>query len=190
MRVRIPDLRQPVSAEVVSLVLSAATLLVVAAAAVAAIVQLRHLRTSNQLSALLEIMNQWNQPTLQSAFAEFARTMSTKMDDPQYIKLLETPGSIDRGTHPEFLIFDLWEQIGTYSKHGLIDESMLLDIVSSQVSNAWKLAEPAIARIRRHAGPAAMENFEYLAVRSALWHKRYPDGVYPVHLPRMAELGK
>ncbi len=41
---------------------SVATLIVVSAASVAAIVQLRHLRTSNQLNALLEIMNQWNVP--------------------------------------------------------------------------------------------------------------------------------
>jgi hypothetical protein len=175
-------------ADVVGLVLSMATLLVVAAAAVAAIVQLRHLRTSNQLSGLLEIMNQWNQPALHAAFAEFARTMSTKMNDPEYIELLETPGSADRGTHPEFLVFDLWEQIGTYGKHGLIDEDILLDIVSSQALNAWKLAEPAVTRMRRHGGPAAWENFEYLAVRSELWNQRHPDGAYPPRLPRMREL--
>ncbi len=178
------------TAEVVGLVLSAATLLVVAAAALAAIVQLRHLRASNQLSALLEIMNQWNQPLLQSAYAEFARTMSTKMDDPQYVKLLQTPGSPDRGTHPEFLILDFWEQIGTFSKYGLIEEDILLDIVSAQVSNAWKLAEPAIELRRRHSDPAAWENFEYLAVRSELWNARHPDGAYPANLPRMRELAK
>jgi len=46
------------SVEIVNVMVSAATLVVVAAAATAALIQLRHLRTSNQLTALLGIMNQ------------------------------------------------------------------------------------------------------------------------------------
>lgn len=178
------------SAETVSLALSVVTLIVVAAAAVAAIVQLRHLRASNQLNALLEILNQWNQPVLQTAFVEFSRSMSTKLTDPEYLEVLNAPGSLDRGSHPEFLVCDLWEQVGTFTKHGLIDERILLDTVSAQVENAWKLAEPAIAILRIRRGPSVFENFEYLAVRATLWNQRYPDGDYPAGLPRMSELAK
>jgi len=106
------------SSETVGLILAAVTLLVIGASAVAAIVQLRHLRASNQLSALLEIMNQWNQPALQAAYGEFAGTMSRRISDPEYVTLLESPSFIDREKHPEFLIFDLWEQVGTYASMG------------------------------------------------------------------------
>ena len=148
-----------VSAEWWNLVLSAATLIVVAAAAYAAIVQLRHLRQSNQIDALLEILNQWNQPALQQAYVEFFR-ISTKLADPAYVELLKRPGSLDRGTHPELLICDFWEQVGTYTKHGLIDERILLDVISAQVANAWKLAEPAIAILRAPREASVFENFE------------------------------
>lgn len=46
---------------------SVATLVVVGAAATAALIQLRHLRTSNQLTAFLGILNQWNLPVVQAA---------------------------------------------------------------------------------------------------------------------------
>jgi hypothetical protein len=174
--------------ETIGLVLSAATLLVVGAAAVAAIVQLRHLRTSNQLSALLELMTQWNQPTLLAAFVELSRTMAARVEDPEYIKLLQTAGSLDRESHNELLACDFWEQIGTYAKHGLIDETVLLDIVASQVSDAWKLAGPAIAIMRSRGSPSIYENFEYLAVRACQWNQRYPDGLYPRSFPRMRDL--
>ena len=70
-----------------TIALSAATLVVVGAASVAAIVQLRHLRTSNQLNALLEIMNQWNQPTVQAALTEL-QGIPAKINDPEYVSMI------------------------------------------------------------------------------------------------------
>jgi hypothetical protein len=173
------------SAESIGIALSAATLAVIAATAVAAIVQLRHLRASNQLSALLEILDQWNQPALRSAYSHFSTEMPAKIADPKYLKQLESPGSFDRSAYPEFLVFDLWEQLGTYAKYRLIDETMLLDIVASQVQSAWRLAAPALKAIRRRSGPAAFENFEYLVVRAGMFEKRFPNGTYPRGMPRM-----
>lgn len=172
----------------IGIALSAATLVVVGAASVAAIVQLRHLRISNQLNALLEIMNQWNLPPVQAALAELL-TMPAKMQDPAYVTMLKSPATIDRKTHNEFLALDLWEQIGTYCKYGLIDETILLDITSGQVARGWACAESAIAVLRESAGPSSMENFEYLAMRAKLWTQKYPAGTYPRDLPRMRDAG-
>ena len=159
------------SPEAVNIVVSLATLIVVAAASVAAIVQLRHLRASNQLNALLEIMNQWNLPAVQTALSEL-RAIPEKMKDPEYARLLEAQNAMDRSRFPEFLALDLWEQIGTFCKNGLVDENILLDITSGQVLNAWKNAEPAITVIRARRGPSLLENFEYLAVRATLFTRR------------------
>jgi hypothetical protein len=176
-----------VNAVSLGMALSVATLIVVGAASVAAIIQLRHLRTSNQLNALLEIMNQWNLAAVQAALAELL-SIPAKMKDPGYVEGLKAHGAVDRAAHPEFLALDLWEQIGTYAKYGLVDEQILLDITSTQVANAWRCAEPVISLVRERAGPAAFENFEYLAVRAKLWERRYPGGSYPSRLPRMADL--
>lgn len=171
----------------INIAVSLATLIVVGIASVAAIVQLRHLRTSNQLSGLMEIMNQWNQPAVLEAFAEMQR-ISAKMNDPNYVKALSLPGSIDRAHYPEFLAMDYWEQIGTYVKRGIVDESALLDVTSAQIANAWRLCDPVIAIVRTKSGLSAFENFEYLAVRATLWNRRYPNGTYPAEVPRMSEL--
>ena len=173
--------------ELLGLAISAATLLVVAAAAVAAIVQLRHLRTSNQLAAVLEIMNQWNAPPLQAALAEL-RHVSEKMRDPTYIAEVTVPGSGVRAKHTEFLALDFWEQIGTFVKYGLIDQSILMDVISAQVTNGWRYAAPLIDAVRESAGMSAFENFEYLAVRATQWERRFPNGTYPPGFARMREL--
>ena len=171
----------------IGILLTAATLIVVAAASVAAIVQLRYLRASNHLNALLEILNQWNLPAVQTALAEL-RSVPERMKDPKYLEVLRGPGAIERAKYPEFLALDLWEQIGTYSKYGLLDENILLDITSAQVAAAWQNAEPLIEFVRRRAGLSAFENFEYLAVRAAQWSRRYPNGTYPGRLPRMRDI--
>lgn len=174
------------TADSINIAISSATLIVVGVASVAAIVQLRHLRTSNQLNGMLEIMNQWNIPAVQQALAE-VRRIPEKMKDPEYVQALNS-GTMDRAHYPELLAMDLWEQIGTFSKRGLIDESILLDITCDQVVNAWTHAEPAIAAVREKRGPSTFENFEYLAVQATLWQRRYPDGNYPARLPRMSDL--
>jgi len=174
-------------AESISTVVSFVTLIVVATASVAAIVQLHHLRTSNQLNGMLEIMNQWNIPAVQQALAEVQR-IPEKMEDPEYARVLLTHHAMDRANYPELLAMDLWEQIGTFSKRGLIDESILLDITSDQLLNAWRDAHPAIAAVRQKRGLSMYENFEYLAVRATLWNRRYPGGTYPAGLQRMSDL--
>jgi hypothetical protein len=180
-----------VSAESVGLILSGATLVVIAATAIAAIVQLRHLRASNQVNAFFAIMSQWNSEALQAAYATFLRELPNKLADPKYVKRLKDPSQrLDRASNQEFLIFDFWEQVGTFAKRGLIDETILLDIVSAQVLGAWQAGEPVITIVRERTGLATFENFEYLAVRAAFWQKHFPDGTYPSRLPRMSDLAK
>jgi len=81
------------AAETVGILLSAATLVVVAAASVAAIVQLNYLRAGNHLNALLEILNQWNLPEVQAALSEL-RAIPEKVKDPQYVAALRAPGAV------------------------------------------------------------------------------------------------
>jgi len=71
-----------VSAEWIGVVLSASTLIVIAATAVAAVIQRRHLRASNQLSALLEILDQRNTPGLREAYARFFSDLPSRLSDP------------------------------------------------------------------------------------------------------------
>jgi len=53
------------SLEAWSAVFSGATFVVIAASAIAALVQLRHLRSSNQLAGMIEINRMWHDPQIQ-----------------------------------------------------------------------------------------------------------------------------
>ena len=64
----------------------------------------------------------------------------------------------------------------------------MLDIISAQVYNAWKRAATALKLAREGNRMATGENFEYLAVRAAIWQNKYADGTYPHGSARMSEL--
>jgi hypothetical protein len=175
------------SLELWSTIFSGATFLVIAATAAAALIQLRHMRSGNQLAALLTVMRMWQDPEMQNHIRYAHTTLQQKMKDPAFMAEFEH-GGISRADHPELLIADFWEQTGTFMKYGMMDERSWLDISSGQIIRAWKDLEPVILVARRRAGPSVFENFEYAAVRAEQWVRRSPEGNYPKGMPRMAQL--
>jgi len=177
------------SLEVWSTIFSGATFVVITATAIAAIIQLRHLRSSNQLAALLTLMQMWNAPELHRQIHYLRTEVPEKIKDPKFLAALAT-GETARAEHPELMIADFWEQIGSLMKYGLIDENSWLDNASAQIVRTWNELRPVIDAIRSRTGPSSFENFEYAAVRARLWIDKFPHGTYPRDLPRMADLEK
>jgi hypothetical protein len=169
-------------------VISTATLLVVAATAIAALRQIRHLRAQNTLAGLLKILEHWRDPAFQRALHFVTADLPRLLDDPQYMADLDRP-PVDRTRHLELEVCDWYEQIGSYMKYGLLDEEMLMDVSSSSCNSAWASLEPVIARMRRTRGDTLYENFEYMAARGVLFQRAHPNGCYPPDTPRLAELG-
>jgi hypothetical protein len=168
-------------------IFAALTLVVVAAAAVAALIQLRHLRASNQLNGLLTVLETWQNAQFQE-WMEFVRDeLPAKLTDPVFMDGLRAR-PINRRTHPEMHVCDWYEQVGSYMKNGLLDERSFLDIISANANEYWTSLWPVIAILRERRGPSAYENFEYLAARGRLWNKKFPDGDYPRGTPRIAEM--
>lgn len=168
-------------------IFAGATFVVIAATAIAAIVQLRHLRASNQMNALLTLMKMWDTPEMQQHIAYSRGELQKKIKDPRFLEALAEE-HWSRIEHPELLVADFWEQIGSFMKYDLMDERSWLDAASSQAIRSWNDLEPAIMAIRKTRGPSVFENFEYIAVRAELWTRRAPDGYYPKGMPRMAQL--
>ncbi|MBV9332771.1 MAG: hypothetical protein JO146_02065, partial [Candidatus Eremiobacteraeota bacterium] len=84
------------------------TFVVITATAIAATVQLRHLRASNQLVALTTVLSDWQRPQLQE-WLRFARwEIADKLKDPEFVASLRTP---DRTKHPELLLADYFEVV-------------------------------------------------------------------------------
>ena len=160
------------------------TFFVIAATAYAALIQLRHLRASNQLSGLLTILH-YSQDAVGQEHRNFVlRDLETHLRDPDFRKSLEER-PIDPRIHKELYVCNFFEQIGNYVKRGLVDEEAYLDTACDFVNLMWRRLEPVIAIMRRNRDDTLYDNFEYLAARSRMWLERHPNGAYPANTPRI-----
>lgn len=166
---------------------SGMTFVVIAVTAVAAIIQLRHLRAGNQLTALITVLEDWQKSDLQGHLRFVRHELATKFDDPAF--LAEIDASPDRTKHPWLHICDYFEQLGGFVRYGLIDKQSCLSISCYTFSSLCSLMQPCIDRYRIVRGQDAIyENFEYLAVLGRQWIQAHPNGDWPRGLPRFAEL--
>jgi len=168
-------------------IVSTATLLVVAGAAFAALRQIRQLRAQTTLAGLLKVLEDWRDPEFQRVVTYVRRELPEKMHDPGFLDDLDGPP--DMVKHPEIAICAWYEQIGSFMKHGLLDEEIMLDVGSSSCNAIWQALEPVIERMRRTRGDELYENFEYMAARGVLFQRAHPKGCYPRDTPRLKALG-
>ncbi len=108
---------QAMSIDKWSLLTNAITLLVITATAVAALIQLRHLRAQNTLNAELAILKDWNDPQFRQWRLYVAGEMQTKIKDPAFLaeyqcsgsRPLAAPGALClRLARADRLVFEIW----------------------------------------------------------------------------------
>jgi len=165
------------SAESWTLIVSSATLIVIAASAIAAIVQLRHLRAGNQLNGLITVFGMLQDPSVRELVNYVRHELSDRLKGRDFREsLLEIP--VDREKHRELYLCDMYNHIGSFVRSGLIDERTYLQTDWYNVNLYWGLLAEVIAIVRRNR-PHLFENFEYLAARAKAWIERHPGGDYP-----------
>ncbi len=162
------------------------TLIVIIVTAIAAYVQLRHMRTANQLEALLTVLSRVEHADFGSMVDGARKELAQKLPDPAFRRRLEE-GDVERANNPWLTLGNSYEWVGSLVRTGLVEEDPYMDIYADRVVDAWEIMRDAIAIIRRRAGPSVLENFEYLYVRAKAYVASHPNGVYPPHTPR-AEL--
>ncbi len=161
------------------------TLVIFAGTAIAALVQIRHLRTSNELDALLRITEQLRAEALQDSFDYVQSELDAKIADTAYRKELGQRGYVDARRHPEMNVCNWFNEVGTLVKNRLIDERTFLDIFARLVRYYWGRLSPVVAIMRRERGPGQFENFEYLAMLAERWQSLHPNGAYPRNAARL-----
>jgi hypothetical protein len=170
--------------DVINTAAQVGSFVVVLAAALAAVVQLRHLRASNELEALLTLTAQLREDHLQDAFRFVQTELSTRMESAVYRADLARIGYIVG--HPEMEVCNWFNEVGTLVKNRLIDQATFLDLFARLVSYYWLRLEPVVAILRRQRGAGQYENFEYLAQLAQQWQRKHPDGSYPKGVDRLA----
>ena len=169
--------------EALSTAAAVGTFLVIAATAIAALIQLRHLRVSNQLQGLLAILTMPYEPVLQQSFEFVSHELEARLQEPEFRRQLERD-TVDRLVHKEMRVLDYYERLGSIVKNGLIPEDLYFD--NSTPEQYWRLLSQVIAIRRRVRGPVVYDNFEYLVARSRDWDARHPNGNYPASASRLA----
>jgi hypothetical protein len=163
-----------------------ATLIVITVTAVAAYVQLRHMRMANQLEALLTVLARVENADFGRMVDGARAVLAEKLPDPAFRRTLEE-GKVERTNNPWLNLGNSYEWVGSLVRSGLVEEGPYMDIYADRVVDAWEIMRDAIAIIRRRTGPGVLENFEYLYVRAQAYVAKHPNGVYPSDTPR-AEL--
>jgi len=171
------------------------TVIIVAATAIAALVQLGHLRAGNQINAMLTIGEELSAKPFRDATQLVGQKFNAAMDNPAF---REFNNAVDRGhfppdPNPDFvelrsaalLVGNALEELGILVKRGIVDKDMFLDRYRDMVVRNWKRLEFSTAMAREASGQAAIwENFEYLAVISEDWMREHPSA-YPPAVRRM-----
>ena len=180
--------------DVLNTAASLATTLIVAATAIAALVQLRHLRTGNQIEGQLAMVNLFQGADFERALQRIRQDLPRLLTDENFRRFVarartEYPADIP----PEFI--EAWnaaslvgshlENIGNMVRNGLTDRRIFLEQWTPLVTSAWTALEPiTILRRKATASDTPWEDFEYLTVLSREAMSRYPT-FYPKDTPRI-----
>lgn len=170
------------SAEWVTAIATAGTFLVIAASALAALLQLRHMRGGNQIAALTECREKLESAEFQDARDFVMYRLTETLRRPEIASRLQDP-LFPTDLRPAAYVANFFESMGAFVRFGIIDRRIACDLWCGVVLANWNALLP-ITRIRRKLDPGIWENFEYLAVLCDDFMQRYPSS-YPTRMRRM-----
>ncbi|HZV78823.1 MAG TPA: hypothetical protein VFF60_04340 [Candidatus Binatus sp.] len=159
------------------------TFIVIAATAIAALVQLRHARGSNQIVALNELQDASQTPQFEAAQHLVQTELEGKLRDPEFRYQVDHRAA--RTTENSAfmanvnIVGNFYEHLGLLVKMGLLDRELALDFWSGTTPIFWERLAPYLTIIRRAQSDKVWENFEFLAVIAQDWNAAHPKGAYP-----------
>ena len=162
------------------------TFIVIAATAVTAVVQLRHLRSGNQLLWMRGLAQDYEGAEFRDAF-HFVRAMLTEnLKDAAFRRELRS-GLVDRAKHPEVVVLNLFENWGRYYRGGAVDRTLFLSQFCRVIVSHWEVLEPVVTLIATRTGGVntSFGSFEYLTVKARAWMASNPHADYPSNTPRI-----
>jgi hypothetical protein len=134
--------------------------------------QVEHLRKATQLEGTMKIFAMMGSQEQQEARRFIYTELAARLEDPKFraeVSQLATYPSLQQ--HPEVQVLRLMEMVGTYVKHGLLDEDIMFDAWVTAVIQIWERLEALgiIALHREAVGLGIWENYEALYHRGRDW---------------------
>jgi hypothetical protein len=168
--------------ETLNTVAAIGTFLVIGATAIAAVIQLRHMRASNQLEGLLSVLARVEDAHFNAWMTETQRQLPQLLSDPQYVRSV-VDNTFDRNV-AWLQLGNSYDWVGSLVKNRLIPEEAFMDVYAFRIVEAWKLMEPITVIARHNVSDAVWENFEYLYIRGLDWTTRHTKGTFPKRVRR------
>lgn len=137
------------------------TFLVISATALAAIIQLRHMRGGNQIMVLTELRASQQTPEFLNAVHYLYSELPSKIQDPAFRYQLanRVARTVENNEQISYVetVGDYYENVGVFAKTGLVDRGLLLDIHAAIVLDAWNALIDVTAILRGHYGAQFMK---------------------------------
>ncbi len=171
--------------EWISAIASIVTMVVIAASAITALMQLRHMRGSNQIELIANWTEAIEGEQFQRAFAFVSRDLTRILSDAEAVRSLSW-SPVPPELQPVRTVANHFESIGSFVRRGIIEADVACDLWALVVTLAWDASVPVVTHARYIlASDALWENFEYMAAISKRWINTHPNGTYPNDQPRM-----
>jgi hypothetical protein len=168
--------------ELINTIAAAGTFLVIATTAIAAIIQLRHMRASNQLEGLLSVLARVEDANFNNWLTETQRQLPGMLSDADYIRSI-IDNTFDRNV-AWLQLGNSYDWVGSLVKNRLIPIDAFLDVYAFRIVQAWDLMKPFTVLARYNVGKGVWENFEFLYINGLAWTQKHTTGNYPKHVAR------
>ena len=165
-----------VSWEAVTAIASLLTGLVIAATVIVGIRQLRltrdtleHLRRATQLEGAMQIFADLNTAEFRESQFFIANQLADAFEDPAFRETVRLVGLADTHLHKELYLMRCFERIGAYVRNGLIDGTIVYDVILPMIVSSWEELSEVVEIHRQANGVGMWENFEYLYCEGKRW---------------------
>lgn len=164
------------------------TFVVIAASAIAALMQLRHMRGSNQIQALTECRETLESDRFQEARRFITHRLPALLQDPHMREQFEKAQTFPDELQQISFVANFFESMGAFVRFGIIDRTIACSLWCAVVVSSWDSLLP-VTEMRRQTDAAIWEYFEYLAVLSKRFMEEHPT-TYPRGMERMPAAGR
>lgn len=172
-----------ISAEWVTAIATAGTFIVIATSAIAALMQLRHMRSSNQINAYNECRETMDQPAFREALDFIFNELPSHFDDPDFLEKMRhgLPGRLGAVR----MVGNLFESMGLFVHLGIMDKDIACELWASIALRSWAALSPMMPLVRRELDPGIWDYFEYMASISRDFIEHSPVARFPSNVKRM-----
>jgi hypothetical protein len=146
--------------------------------------QLRHMRSGNQIAAYNECRETMDSATFRQALHFIRTKLPERLKDRELCEDI-----VGRGLPDEYgdirLVANLFESMGLFVRTGMMEQRIACELWSGIVLSTWNALLPLTAVIRRQINEGVWTNFEYMAVLAKRYVSEFPHGYYPQGIERL-----